>query len=118
MSAKFRIKKQTTEGWPGWILTYPAGFYKQSYGCIFLGLICPTFESAVEAFIAAELRLCPMCGRGSVEHLEWGWECQACGCSDVASGRVRPTPERECTCAMSEASHRSCAMHGEKAPAR
>ena len=84
MSAKFAITK-THSPWPGWwFLHYPPRFSAS------IGMLCPSFEDAVEQFIEASERRCPYCDRGAVVDTDWGWECRSCGSSDVAVGCERP----------------------------
>lgn len=79
---KFRIRKDQDFG--HWILTCPKAFH-----AVPLAIAFPTFTAATEAFIAYVDVQCPICGRGRVRHTDWGWECQACGSSDVAVGCTR-----------------------------
>lgn len=86
---KFRIEQlRDVAGQNGqmWMLTYPTGF------SLLTGMICANFDEAVHQFIAAELKLCPMCGKGSVVHVSWGWICEDCGANDVATGQMKPPP--------------------------
>ena len=86
---KFRIEKpECTDALAGsWLLTFPDGF-----GDAIDSLICRSFDEAVAEYIKAELRWCPMCGKGAVVHPYWGWICEACGANDVAAGQTKPPP--------------------------
>jgi hypothetical protein len=67
-----------------WVLTYPDGFHT-----INAGVLCGSFAAAVELFTIEADKQCPMCLRGQVHDTDWGWECHACGSSDVAVGCTR-----------------------------
>jgi len=82
---KFRIRRKDGYHLLPWRLDYPGGFDELNTGKSFL-----TFDDAVEAFIEADQRRCPMCSKGAVVDTDWGWECQACGSNDVAVGCVKP----------------------------
>ena len=73
MSDKFQITKEDTG--TRWLLVYPRGFNERA-----AGQECPTFQSAVNAFIEACDQWCPMCGRGAVVDLDRSyWKCADCG---------------------------------------
>ena len=84
MSDRFRIHKTKSPHFP-WAMDYPGGFSDEP-----MGVACSSFAFAIEAFIKAAERQCPMCLKGAVVDTSWGWECEACGSSDVAAGCTRP----------------------------
>jgi hypothetical protein len=79
MSDRFCIHK-TNEG--PWEVCFPDGFDRDGRA----GQLSATFEDAVATFAEAVNRECPMCLKGAVVDTDWGWECEACGCYDVAVG--------------------------------
>lgn len=86
MSDRFRISKTSPIGSIApWYLEYPRGFDDH-----LKGMCCASFDDAVAAFIEAADRRCITCDKGAVVDTDWGWECEACGSYDVASGHERP----------------------------
>lgn len=87
MSDRFAIYK--TAAGP-WYLEYPDGFTTDILGFGHgVGEHCSTFGEAVAVFIKRQDEQCPTCLTGAVEDRPWGWECTACGSSDVAVGCTR-----------------------------
>ncbi len=91
MPDRFRIRKLTPADpeWDAdfpWLLEYPDGFSAEPND----GSQTQTFADAVRDFIWCSQRQCPMCGRGAVVDVDWGWKCHACGTYDVAVGCKRP----------------------------
>lgn len=84
MSDRFRIHKTGLPILP-WAMDYPHGFSDGS-----IGEMCSSFINAVEAFVKASERQCPMCLKGAVVDTDWGWRCESCGTYDVAAGCVTP----------------------------
>jgi hypothetical protein len=90
VSNRFRIHKIDGEHTFPWMMDYPDGFVE--FGGP-RGVACSRFSFAVDEFIRAAERQCPMCLRGAVVDTDWGWRCTACGASDVAWGvRHRQKP--------------------------
>ena len=67
-----------------WVIVPPRGFGDDKTQTR------PTFTEAVAAFVEMSEAQCPTCRRGEVVSTSWGWECAACGSSDVAMGCTRP----------------------------
>lgn len=92
MPNRFRISKLTGDephyspDYP-WLVEYPDRYTEEPND----GAEVESFAAAIEHFIWAADRQCPMCGRGQVRDTEWGWECRAYGSYDVASGCKHPS---------------------------
>lgn len=82
VSERFAIYK--TDCQIPWFLEYPDGFDPDM-----VGEHADTFAEAVRAFVIRQDEQCPTCLCGAVEDRPWGWECTACGSSDVAVGCTR-----------------------------